>query len=122
LQYQLTLPPDLATCLLPPLMLQPLVENAIKHGLEPHVAGGRLEVSASRKAGQLLLLVRDTGAGLGARTQDEAGTQFGLQQVRERLHTRYGDGADLCIASATDGRGGTLVSVRLPCSGAETTP
>lgn len=119
LQYQLTLPSELATCVLPTLLLQPLVENAIKHGLEPNVAGGRIEISAGSEAGQLLLKVRDTGAGLDTADKDEAGTHFGLQQVRDRLHTRYGDAAGLNIETATDGRGGTLVSVRMPISNAE---
>jgi len=112
LQSELTLPPGLAGCLLPPLLLQPLVENAIKHGLEPHVDGGRLEISATRDGDSLLLLVRDTGTGLGA--SPNLGTQFGLQQVRERLRTRYGEAASLSLAPAPDPRGGVLVTVKLP--------
>nr|WP_316639869.1 histidine kinase [uncultured Roseateles sp.] len=112
LQSELSLPPELAGCLLPPLLLQPLVENAIKHGLEPHVDGGRLEISARRDGDSLLLQVRDTGAGLGV--NPNPGTQFGLQQVRERLHTRYGDAASLSLDTAADERGGALATVRLP--------
>ncbi len=115
LQPQLDLPADLAELPVPPLLLQPLVENAIKHGLEPHVNGGRLIVSAVREDGQLLLRVRDTGAGLStAQSAPSDGTRFGLQQVRERLTTLYGAAASLALTAADDAEGGTLATVRIP--------
>jgi LytS/YehU family sensor histidine kinase len=77
----------------PPLLLQPLVENAIRHGLEPKVEGGRIELEASREGEVLVLRVHDTGVGLADPSAD--GTHFGLQQVRERLATLYGDRASL---------------------------
>lgn len=112
LQVELSLPDDLAGAAVPPLLLQPLVENAIKHGLEPQVDGGRVEVAARRDGASLVLSVRDTGVGLGSAPGD--GTRFGLQQVRDRLGTLYGDTASLTLARADDGRGGTLATVRLP--------
>ena len=112
LQMRLDLPDALASLAVPPLLLQPLVENAIKHGLEPQVDGGRIEVRATRDAGQLVLTVRDTGAGLAEPTGD--GTRFGLQQVRDRLATLYGEKASLTLAAAGDAEGGTLATVRLP--------
>jgi LytS/YehU family sensor histidine kinase len=112
LQPQLDLPADLAALPVPPLLLQPLVENAIKHGLEPHVGGGRLVVSAARDGAQLVLRVRDTGAGL--QTTPADGTRFGLQQVRERIATLYGDAASLELGPAGDAEGGALAIVRLP--------
>ncbi len=111
LVVELSLPAALATQPVPPLILQPLVENAIKHGLEPHVAGGQLSVEAAAESGHLVLRVRDTGAGLGL-TDNAAGTRFGLQQVQERLHTLYGDAATLTLAPIAEG--GTLAVVRLP--------
>ena len=114
LQPSLELPADLADQRVPPLLLQPLVENAIKHGLEPHVSGGRLIVSASREGEQLVLCVRDTGAGLSAAGSD--GTRFGLMQVRERLATLYGDDATLELKPADDAQGGTLAVIRMPAS------
>lgn len=114
LQVQLDLPPDLAAQPVPPLLLQPLVENAIRHGLEPHVAGGRLVVSARAEAGTLVLAVRDTGVGLAAAAaQGTAGTRFGLAQVHERLATLHGARASLRIDPAPDGDG-TVATVRLP--------
>jgi signal transduction histidine kinase len=113
LQPSLDLPPELADQLVPPLLLQPLVENAIKHGLEPHVNGGRIIISAAREGSHLLLRVRDTGAGLGV-SGASGGTHFGLKQVRERLSTLHGDGASLELAEAADDQGGVVATVRLP--------
>ena len=112
LRSHFDLPGDLATAAVPPLLLQPLVENAIKHGLEPNVAGGRIELSAQREGGLLVLRVRDTGVGLAAVPSD--GTQFGLAQVRARLATLYGERAVLELATVHDGEGGTLATIRLP--------
>ncbi len=113
LQVHLDLPAELATVPVPPLLLQPLVENAIKHGLEPHVEGGELIVRARTTGGALLLTVRDTGMGLSMPAL-QAATGFGLRQVRERLHTLHGASAGLEITHADDGRGGTCVTLRLP--------
>jgi hypothetical protein len=112
LQMRLDLPDALASVAVPPLLLQPLVENAIKHGLEPKVEGGRIEVLATREADQLVLTVRDTGVGLGAPASD--GTRFGLQQVRDRLATLYGDAASFSLVAAGDGSDGCIATVRLP--------
>jgi signal transduction histidine kinase len=114
LQVRLDLPAALAAQPVPPLLLQPLVENAIRHGLEPHVAGGRLEVSARAEGGQLLLEVRDTGVGLAAAAaHGTPGTRFGLAQVRERLATLHGARAGLVLEPAGDG-GGTRATIHLP--------
>ena len=106
-------PDDLATLPLPPLLLQPLVENAIKHGLEPKVEGGRIDVTAQRVGQQLCLQVRDTGVGLGA-AGATAGTSFGLEQVRTRLATLYGPRASLKLTPAVDAEGGALATLTLP--------
>jgi LytS/YehU family sensor histidine kinase len=112
LQVTLDLPQELRECPVPALLLQPLAENAIKHGLEPKVAGGRIELRARAKGARLLLSVRDTGVGLDAATR--GGSGFGCTQVRERLATLYGDGASLAIEPATDDAGGTLAMIELP--------
>ena len=65
LAFELNLPEALRALPVPPLLLQPLVENCIRHGLEPKVAGGRIEVRAKQVGSRLLLTVRDTGVGLG---------------------------------------------------------
>jgi signal transduction histidine kinase len=113
LTVQLKLPDDLASAPVPPLLLQPLVENSIKHGLEPQVDGGRIEVTARQVGGRLQLDVRDTGAGLGA-TPASAGTAFGLEQVRARLATLYGPRATFTLQAAADAEGGTLARIDMP--------
>jgi len=113
LQVRLDLPEDLRTLPVPPLLLQPLVENAVQHGLEPKVAGGRIEVTARREGPRLRLSVRDTGLGLDAAVPS-SGTHFGLQQVRERLAALHGDAASLLLQAAGDAEGGTLAVVTLP--------
>lgn len=84
LQTRLSLPNALRELPVPPLLLQPLVENAVKHGLEPKVEGGRIEVSAERDGALLRLTVRDTGVGLGSAVAALGGvapvhTAFGLR-------------------------------------------
>jgi signal transduction histidine kinase len=111
LQVQVDLPDALRAQPVPPLLLQPLVENSIRHGIEPQVQGGRIEVAARREGDALVLSVRDTGAGLGA-AGATAGTRFGLQQVRERLAAQYGDRAALVLEAAPGG--GTLARIALP--------
>ena len=116
LQVTLDLPAELRDLPVPPLLLQPLVENAIKHGLEPHVEGGRITVTARTEAQTLVLTVRDTGTGLpsAAPHNPAPGSHFGLSQVRERLATLYGGLASLALEPAADGLGGTLVTLRMP--------
>jgi hypothetical protein len=114
LSVRLALPDELRALPVPPLLLQPLVENAIRHGLEPQVGAGRLEVRAQREGEALLLSVRDTGVGLDGATPATAGTGFGLQQVRERLHTLFGERAGLKVQPAADDEGGTLALIHLP--------
>ena len=95
LSYTLDLPPELANHPVPPLLLQPLVENAIKHGLEPKVEGGSIKVAARLEGDKVVLEVSDTGVGgmggVGGVTLSETqGKGFGLSQVAERLATTYG--------------------------------
>jgi signal transduction histidine kinase len=110
LAYSLDLPPALATARLPPMLLQPLVENAIKHGLEPKVDGGKLRVAASTEGKQLVLVVEDSGIGFGA--APTSGTGVGLLQVKERLAAIYGAAATAEIAEAAGG--GVRLTLRLP--------
>lgn len=113
LAYAFELPEALHAALVPPLLLQPLVENAIRHGLEPQVAGGRIGVQARLLPGgtRVQLCVHDTGAGLGG-TDAMGGTRFGLQQVRERLATLYGTAGTLELIA--DSAGGTSAIVTFP--------
>lgn len=96
LAYALDLPEPLRDVPLPPMLLQPLVENAIRHGIEPKIDGGRIEVSARRIDGMLELTVADTGLGLDAPSA-QPGTGMGQANVRERLHALYGEQADFSL-------------------------
>ena len=118
LQPQFELPPPLAEVPVPPLLLQPLVENAIKHGLEPKVEGGRIEIGARRLGDRLQLRVRDTGIGLPAAGGAAAAGGFGLEQVRTRLATLYGERATLTVRPAADADGGAEVLVDMPLDSA----
>ena len=109
LRYELLLPRDLAPLRVPALLLQPLVENSIKHGLEPKVDGGHVLVSAAREGDRLVLQVQDTGLGEGGPAH---GTGFGLQQVRERLAAVYGERGQVEF-NAVPGSGATA-TVRFP--------
>jgi len=124
LRYTLDLPEALRQVPVPPLLLQPLVENAIRHGLEPQVAGGHISVRASvqpRAPGTpqapatqyLVLEVTDSGVGgPGATDPPASNTHFGLAQVRERLATLHGSAGTLDLIAAS--AGGTSASVRFP--------
>ena len=113
LSVRIELPDALRTLSVPALLLQPLVENAIRHGLEPKVSGGRIEVSAHREADALVLDVRDTGSGLATDSAVD-GSRFGLRQVRERLAALYGERASLTLQAARDDQGGVLARVHMP--------
>lgn len=90
LSFAVDVPPELAQHRFAPNLLVSLVENAIKHGIEPSADGGRVEVSARRDGDELIVSVLDTGRGARASTAPASGTGFGLTNVRERLAALYG--------------------------------
>ncbi len=96
LTFALDLPPALRDAKLPPMLLQPLVENAFIHGLEPKIDGGHLAVSAAEVDGRLVLIVADSGLGLDAPSA-KAGTHLGVANTRERLRALYGGDAALTL-------------------------
>ena len=111
LQFGFTVDPTLEAAPLAPMLLQPIVENAIKHGLEPKVEGGRVDVIVSREGHQhMRLTVRDNGLGFGEHA-DSAGTGVGLANLRERLAVLYDGRAALTVA---DARPGAEISIVVP--------
>ena len=110
LEYELRIDADLDGMPLAPMLLQPLVENAIKHGLEPKVDGGRVTVSASREGGKMILSVLDNGLGF-SDNADSKGTGVGLANLRERLALLYDNRATLTISDADPG---TLIVISVP--------
>ena len=117
LRYTLDLPAELAAELVPTLLLQPLVENSIRHGLEPKLEGGSITVRARPVGRAMTLEVVDTGVGLDQGAMGDAGSHglashFGLTQVRERLATAYGNrDATFTIAAYAKG---TRASITFP--------
>jgi sensor histidine kinase YesM len=108
LHYEFDVPPELLTKPFPPMLLQPLVENAIKHGLEPSMEPGELRVAASNSAGRLRIDVRDNGVGFA----DMSGDGTGLANVRQRLAALYGETARLDLEENRDG--GVTAKIELP--------
>ncbi len=108
LQPVVSVPEGLKSAVFPSMMLQTLVENAIKHGLEPKAEGGRLEISAEIADGHLAVHVLDSG--IGFIPQAEIGV--GLANVRERLKALYRDRAELIISVPAGG--GTCATIKVP--------
>jgi LytS/YehU family sensor histidine kinase len=112
LQYTVIVPQGLQSAQFPPMMLQSLVENSIKHGLEPKPEGGSLTISADIANGKLRVTVADTG--LGFAVAEQPGTGVGLANVRERLAALYGGTARLSIEANSPS--GTIVTIEVPYS------
>jgi hypothetical protein len=106
----LDVPEGLQSAEFPPMMIQTLVENAIKHGLEPKAEGGHLSVRAQVVHGQLEVSVADTGLGFGRAAT--AGTGVGLSNVRERLQLLYGGQAILKLTENQPT--GTVATITVP--------
>jgi sensor histidine kinase YesM len=111
LAWAIDVAPDLADLPLPPMLLQPVVENAIKHGLEPKVEGGRIAIAARRDGDRLVLTVTDTGLGFSARRTGDS-TGLGLANLRARLAAVYGAKAGLTIEDNPPA--GARVTIALP--------
>ncbi len=116
LAVQVDVPEALRATPLPAMMLQTLVENAIKHGLEPRTGGGTIWIRAHRDDGLVAVTVADDGEGFNSKT---SGTGIGLKNVRERLRLRYAGAATLSvIANFPSGVAATLnVPASVPTSG-----
>ena len=99
LSFQLLLPEPLQNTAIPPMLLQPLVENAIKHGVEPKIGSSRIEVEAKQTDAGIAILVTDTGLGLTPESGDCAPSSksYGLIHVRQRLLAAYGPTASLSL-------------------------
>lgn len=106
--------PESEDSLVPQLILQPLVENSLRHGLKDTDAGIDITIAAGRENGSLVLRVADTGAGLGeVKTNGDAETQgVGLANISQRLEQLYGAEQQFTIANRREG--GAEVTIRLP--------
>jgi len=93
LKYEIDLPKQMEAITFPPMLIQPLVENAIKHGLESRVDGGEIRIKGMEKDGVLRLEVADTGNGF----LQERDSGVGLSNIRERLNSMYGNSGRLIL-------------------------
>jgi two-component system, LytTR family, sensor kinase len=110
LRVDISVQPEAEGALVPPLLLQPLVENAVRHAVGRGESGGAIAIVAARQDGWLTLGVHDDGPGLSR--EAEAGRGVGLANTRQRLAELYGTGARLELSASE--KGGLAVLVRLP--------
>jgi len=108
LVYAFEVAPELLTAAFPPMLMQPLVENAIRHGLEPKVGGGRITVLARRHGDRLQISVSDDGLGFA----ETPGEGIGLANIRARLAAMYGSKARLELSSEVGA--GVTATMSLP--------
>ena len=122
-EYHTEIPPELMKALVPKLLLQPLVENSVLHGVTAKATSGLISVTAEREGGDVLIRVWDDGVGIeperihlimqGTEPRSgRGGTHIGLRNVHERLRLNYGDGYGLDIQSKPGQY--TQVTLRLP--------
>jgi len=117
LKVQFDIDPTLMGAAVPAFVLQPLVENALRHGIARRADGGTVNVSARRDGDVLVLSVADDGPGTAGAGPPEptTGNGLGLANTRERLTTLYGDHASIELQTRADDRfTGTIATVRLP--------
>jgi sensor histidine kinase YesM len=110
LTVKMNIAPDTLDARVPNLILQPLVENAIRHGIEPRAKPGCIELRSQREAGSLTLEVCDNGTGLAANPPAEEGV--GLSNTRARLQALYGEAHGFELRAAPGG--GLLVRLIIP--------
>src|SRR5208283_1040277 len=117
LRVEKEIDPRTLEVLVPSILLQPLIENSIKHGLEPHLKGGTVTLRSRLDGDRVLIEVADDGVGMGNRPQSalqRTGNGIGIKNVQERLEVLYGNQARFSVVS-NPGRG-TVVSIELPTS------
>ena len=110
LHVHLDLPGELRNATVPPMLLQPLIENAIKHGLEPKLEGGSITLIAARIGDRVRISIVDTGLGF----SNKLSSGIGLKNVRERIEKLYGTRGSVLIEDNPPS--GTKVVVTIPCS------
>jgi LytS/YehU family sensor histidine kinase len=112
LKVELKIDRETLDALVPNLILQPLVENAIRHGIGQRSTAGLLEVSARRENGRLHLQVRDDGPGLPVEWSQTGGKGIGLANTRARLEQLYGSSQEFRLSNAEGG--GTIATLLIP--------
>ena len=117
LRVEKEIDPRTLDVLVPSILLQPLIENSIKHGLEPRINGGTVTLRSRLDGSRVRIEVADDGVGMGNRpltALNRTGAGIGMKNVRERLEVLYGSQAQFSVVS-NPGRG-TLVSIEIPAT------
>jgi two-component system, LytTR family, sensor kinase len=117
LRVEKEIDPRTLEILVPSILLQPLIENSIKHGLEPRILGGTVTVRSRLQGNRVIIEVADDGVGVGNKPPSalpHSGAGIGIKNVRERLEVLYGNQARFSVVS-NPGRG-TLVSIEIPAN------
>jgi two-component system, LytTR family, sensor kinase len=114
LQVKIDATPEAATARVPLLIVQPLVENALRHGFAPRVEPGHVAISARRNGSVLAIEVSDDGVGLPANWSMATSDGTGLRNLLSRLHGEFGNDQRLAVARRDEG--GVRVTIRLPYS------
>ncbi len=114
LRWQFAVPESARARAFPPMLLQPLVENAVRHGIEPQLGGGEIRIESHETPGGWQIVVSDSGVGLPAQPREGAG----LVNIRARLSSLFGANADLSLQGAPGQ--GTTATLNLPAL--ESTP
>jgi two-component system LytT family sensor kinase len=115
LKVEKEIDPRTLEVLVPSILLQPLIENSIKHGLEPRIHGGTVTLRSRLNGDRVLIEVADDGVGMGNRpvsALSRSGAGIGMKNVQERLEVLYGNQAHFNVVS-NPGRG-TLISIEIP--------
>jgi two-component system sensor histidine kinase YesM len=120
MEYEINIDPSIENTKIPKMTLQPLVENAIYHGLKPKRGKGKITVTGSRENGRIILKVSDTGLGMSdeelqnlrTRVLNEDTTSFGLTSAYKRLKILYGENCAFNIESVP--QEGTSISIEMP--------
>jgi two-component system LytT family sensor kinase len=121
LRVEKEIDPRTLEVLVPSILLQPLIENSIKHGLEPRIHGGTVTLRSRLEGNRVFIEVADDGVGMNGRPTSalrRTGAGIGMKNVQERLEVLYGNQARFNIVS-NPGRG-TLVSIEIPATMSET--
>jgi LytS/YehU family sensor histidine kinase len=113
LSFNVECPDALRSTPFAPLLLQPLVENAVKYGLEPKLEGGMVAIIVSEATESIRIEVDDSGVGLSAKTSARSGSGTGIANIRERLQTIYGSKATLEVKEKTAPGSGTVSIITL---------
>jgi sensor histidine kinase YesM len=112
LSINFAIDPEILDAQVPNLLLQPLVENAIRHGISPHAGPGEIEIRGERQNGMIEIQVRDNGSGLSVYQQAHLQEGIGLSNTRERLHQLYGSSHAFDLRNSETG--GLIARIALP--------